>query len=110
MGGQGATVLLSLTEDQFVNTAAFDRHRGGGRPPTPATPPCVRVRTRRFETFGLTSLEQRRKTAIAEIGIRERNMQSFRMGQMPRAVGTAGGVNGQPCPYTQLNQHFPSAA
>ena len=27
----------------------FDRHRGGGRPPTPATPPCVRVRTRRFE-------------------------------------------------------------
>ena len=26
-----------------------DRHRGGGRPPTPATPPCVRVRTRRFE-------------------------------------------------------------
>src|SRR5208337_4547922 len=28
---------------------AFDRHRGGGHPPTPATPPCVRVRTRRFE-------------------------------------------------------------
>jgi hypothetical protein len=26
-----------------------DRHRGGGRPPTPATPPCVRVRTRRFD-------------------------------------------------------------
>ena len=27
----------------------IDRHRGGGRPPTPATPPCIRVRTRRFE-------------------------------------------------------------
>jgi hypothetical protein len=27
----------------------LDRHRGGGHPPTPATPPCVRVRTRRFE-------------------------------------------------------------
>src|SRR3989475_12979627 len=80
-----------------------DRDRGGGHPPTPATPPCVRVRTRRFETFGLTSLEQRRKTAIAEIGIRERNMQSFRMGQMPRAVGTAGGVSGQPWPYTPFN-------
>jgi DNA recombination protein RmuC len=26
-----------------------DRHRGGGRPPTPATPPYVRVRIRRFE-------------------------------------------------------------
>src|ERR1022692_3510157 len=24
-------------------------HGGGGPPPTPATPPCVRVRTRRFE-------------------------------------------------------------
>ena len=37
-----------------VGTRAFpsfakDRHRGGGHPPTPATPPCVRVRTRRFE-------------------------------------------------------------
>jgi len=28
---------------------ASDRHRGSGRPLTPATPPCVRVRTRRFE-------------------------------------------------------------
>src|ERR1019366_6067112 len=27
-----------------------DRHRGGGHPPTPATPPYVRVRIRRFET------------------------------------------------------------
>src|SRR5713226_894390 len=27
----------------------YDRHRGGGHPPTPATPPCVRVRTRRFD-------------------------------------------------------------
>jgi hypothetical protein len=26
-----------------------DRHRGGGHPPTPATPPYVRVRIRRFE-------------------------------------------------------------
>jgi len=27
----------------------LDRHRGGGHPPTPATPPCVRIRTRRFD-------------------------------------------------------------
>ena len=26
-----------------------DRHRGSGRPLTPATPPCIRVRTRRFD-------------------------------------------------------------
>jgi len=35
-----------------------DRHRGGGHPPTPATPPCVRVRTRRFESVTLTLFEQ----------------------------------------------------
>jgi hypothetical protein len=29
--------------------SGIDRHRGGGCPPTSATPPCVRVRTRRFE-------------------------------------------------------------
>ena len=36
----------------------FERHRGGGHPPIPATPPCVRVRTRRFERVSLTVLEQ----------------------------------------------------
>src|SRR5262249_39443200 len=78
----------------------LDRHRGGGRPPTPATPPCVRVRTRRFETFGLTLLEQRRKTAVAEIGIRKRNMQGFRMGRRHRAMGSTGSFSCQLGPYT----------
>src|SRR5439155_5280023 len=87
-----------------------DRDRGGGHPPTPPTPPCIRVRTRRFETFGLTLLEQRRKTTIAEIGIRKRDIQSFRMGQMPWAMTTAGGVIGQPTTHTQLNQHRPATA
>ena len=32
------------------NHATTDRHRGSGHPPTPATPPCIRVRTRRFES------------------------------------------------------------
>jgi hypothetical protein len=32
-----------------IQIADIDRHRGGGQPPTPATPPCVRVRTRRFD-------------------------------------------------------------
>jgi len=41
-----------------ASTASGDRHRGGGHPPTPATPPCVRVRTRRFESVTLTVLEQ----------------------------------------------------
>ena len=34
---------------RLVNAAVFDRHRGGSHLPTPATPPCERVRTRRFE-------------------------------------------------------------
>ena len=41
----------------FVDAGPFDRHRGGDRPPTPATPPCVRVRTRRFEMVTLTFFE-----------------------------------------------------
>src|SRR5437870_2906420 len=81
-----------ITLNRWSLCVLVDRDRGGGRPPTPPTPPCVRVRTRRFETFGLTLLEQRRKTTIAEIGIRKRDVQSFRMGQMPRAAATRGGV------------------
>jgi CRP/FNR family transcriptional regulator, cyclic AMP receptor protein len=47
--------LLTTLGHQFH--AAQDRHRGDGHPPTPATPPCVRVRTRRFERVTLTFLE-----------------------------------------------------
>src|SRR5712692_9364706 len=46
------------------------RHRGGGCPPTPATPPCVRVRTRRFE---LVTLELQRPSLgwrVAELSVR----------------------------------------
>ena len=46
----------------------FDRHRGGGHPPTPATPPCVRVRTRRFEMVTLVRILQIRETERFEIG------------------------------------------
>jgi hypothetical protein len=35
----------------------LDRHRGGGHPPTPAPPPCVRVRTRRFELVALALVD-----------------------------------------------------
>src|SRR5207244_11348597 len=59
----------------FRITAAFDRHRGGGCPPTPATPPCVRVRTRRFELVALAPVDQRRKSQRVEV----------RRGEAPRA-------------------------
>src|SRR5271157_1529215 len=40
-----------------VAVRVVDRHRGGGHPPTPATPPCVRVRTRRFELVALALID-----------------------------------------------------
>ena len=79
--------------------SARDRHRGGGHPPTPATPPCVRVRTRRFETVTLTALEQRRKTTRAKIRIGKPDMQGFRMGQMPRAMAASGSIVRQPATH-----------
>lgn len=46
---------ISFPEHVFLRNAAeaasMDRHRGSGCPLTPATPPCVRVRTRRFDRF-----------------------------------------------------------
>src|ERR1017187_6215129 len=52
-----------------INPPPRGRDRqGGGAPPTPpATPPCVRVRTRRFETVTLTFLEQGRKSERFEV-------------------------------------------
>ncbi len=51
----------------------FDRHRGSGCPLTPATPPCVRVRTRRFEMVTLARILQIREPERVEIGVRKRD-------------------------------------
>ena len=58
-------------EDEGTLVLPGDRHRGGGHPPTPATPPCVRVRTRRFESVALTPIDQRRKSERFEVRIRK---------------------------------------
>jgi hypothetical protein len=50
-------------------TSRLDRHRGGGHPPTPATPPCIRVRTRRFELVRLAFIDQRWKSERFEVSI-----------------------------------------
>jgi len=52
------TLWRAKTELESLNATALDRHRGGGHPPTPATPPCVRVRTRRFELVKLEPVNQ----------------------------------------------------
>jgi hypothetical protein len=51
---------------------AFDRHRGSGCPLTPATPPCVRVRTRRFEMVTLARIQMRKPERV-EIGVGKRD-------------------------------------
>ena len=44
------TAIVKFEDDNpRTKVTQIDRHRGGGHPPTPATPPYVRVRIRRFE-------------------------------------------------------------
>src|SRR5208283_336935 len=69
-----------------------NRHRGGGHPPTPATPPCVRVRTRRFELVTLALINQGRKSERVEVSIRKPHRESFGSGERPRATPAAGRV------------------
>jgi hypothetical protein len=52
--GPGLLIRLGPEWPVFLYAARLDRHRGGGHPPTPATRPCVRVRTRRFENVRLS--------------------------------------------------------
>ena len=50
--GNGAQGFARSQRSHLCSTGqGADRHRGGGYAPTPATPPCVRVRTRRFESL-----------------------------------------------------------
>ena len=52
-----------------ITIIPFNRHRGGANTPTPAKPPCVRVRTRRFKWFALASIDQRGKSERSEVSI-----------------------------------------
>src|SRR6266404_2614578 len=72
-----------------------DRHRGGGHPPTPATPPCVRVRTRRFELVALTAIDQRRKSKRFEVGVGKPHREGFCPSEVPRAASAATRVRGE---------------
>src|SRR5438552_2669334 len=73
----------------------LDRHRGGGHPPTPATPPCVRVRTRRFELVTLAAIDQRWKSERLEVSIGKPHREGFGPGQIPGAESAASRVLGQ---------------
>jgi hypothetical protein len=65
-----------------------NRHRGSGRPLSPATPPYMRVRVRRFNGLRWTS-EQPRKTDGVKVGDRKRNGQGRAVGKTPGAVAAS---------------------
>src|SRR6266853_23367 len=87
----------------------IDRHRGGDHPPTPATPPCVRVRTRRFELVTLTLLDQRWKSERPEIGIGKPPREGLGPGQIPKAMSAARGVAREPRRNPQREQSSSAA-
>src|SRR6516162_954160 len=96
---QAGHYYLALSTVCPFPESPFDRHRGGGHPPTPATPPCVRVRTRRFEPVTLASVDQDRKAARLEVGIGEAHGESLGPGQIPGTMTADRGAARQPRPY-----------
>src|SRR5213592_2599976 len=87
-----------------VNIKRIDRHRGGGHPPTPATPPCVRVRTRRFELVALTPIDQRRKSKRFEVGVGKPHREGFGPSEVPRAASATSRVTSQSRTNPQFQQ------
>src|SRR5215472_14683979 len=65
--------LCDLTSVPNFELTVFDRHRGSGCPLTPTTPPCVRVRTRRFERVTLTCILQMREPERVKIRVGKRD-------------------------------------
>ena len=89
---EGRLILIAFVQ---TSQSVFDRHRGGGHPPTPATPPCVRVRTRRFESVTLTLIDQCRKSKRFEVSIRKSHGEGFGRGEVPGAESATSRVAGQ---------------
>ena len=57
--GPGDEITFLITGEE-TGGAVFmaDRHRGGSHPPTPATPPCIRVAYTAIRAVTLTLLDQ----------------------------------------------------
>ena len=86
--------VMALNRALAALVTQQDRHRGGGHPPTPATPPCVRVRTRRFELVTLAFIDQCWKSERFEVSIGKPHREGFGPSQIPRAESAAGRVVG----------------
>jgi len=86
----------------------LDRHRGSGCPLTPATPPCVRVRTQRFEMATLACILQIREAERCEVAIGKRDGQGFGVGEVPGASAATGRVARQFWPDAQCQESCPT--
>src|SRR5215472_17169144 len=89
-----------------------NRHRGSGRPLSPATPPYMRVRIRRFGGLSGNRANQRRKPELGEVGIGQGTAQSGRVRESPRAVRTPGSRCREvltDAPFAKLAESSPSA-
>ncbi|HVA17685.1 MAG TPA: ABC transporter permease, partial [Candidatus Dormibacteraeota bacterium] len=69
-----AVLNETMAHEVFGDTEAvgrqIDRHRGTGRPVSPATPPYMRVRIRRFGGLSYRSRDHKRKPEPRKVGIR----------------------------------------
>jgi hypothetical protein len=69
-----------------------NRHRGSSHLLSPATPPYMRVRIRRFSSVELDGIKQSRKTKRVEVSSRKGDGQGGTVRQPPRPMGTTGGL------------------
>src|SRR5208283_5415796 len=89
-------------------TTPLDRHRGGAHPPTPATPPCVRVRTWRFEMVTLVHILQIRESERFEIGCGKRDGYGLGVGEVPGTATATDCVASQFWTDTQCQESCPT--
>ena len=82
----GFGILPFMTQQPSLG----NRHRGLRRPLSPATPPYMRVRIRRFGGLSRNRTNHRRKPKLCKVGIRQGNVQSGRVRESPRAMRTSG--------------------
>jgi hypothetical protein len=78
---------LSEYNRKAIPRRSANRHRGNGRPLSPATPPDVRVRIGRFRGLRKT-IEESRKLEGVEVGERKRDGQGRAVRHTPGTVRT----------------------
>src|SRR5271169_5607118 len=92
--GEAFILTSRFRESDFLPaTVSLNRHRGSGHPLSPATPPYMRVRIRRFSSVELKQIQQSRKTERIEVSNRKCGLQGRAVGQTPGTMRTAGGLS-----------------